>query len=101
MKNIQFIDGADNCTYSIYSLEESIFIEIFPKDGQDIEFTEDVVERVGKKRAGILVSLASKNPIYKTDVNGIHGTLFFQLKMKSCYYPTKKEAEFDQLGFLK
>ncbi|MEG7978457.1 MAG: hypothetical protein NY202_00600 [Mollicutes bacterium UO1] len=39
-KNIQVIDGADNCHYPIYSIEEEYFNLIFP-NGQDIEFIED------------------------------------------------------------
>jgi hypothetical protein len=39
-KNIQVIDGADNCHYPIYSIEEEYFALIFP-NGQDIEFVDD------------------------------------------------------------
>jgi hypothetical protein len=39
-KNIQVIDGAINCHYPIYSIEEEYFNLIFP-NGQDIEFIDD------------------------------------------------------------
>jgi len=41
-KNIQVIDGAINCHYPIYSIEEEYFNLIFP-NGQDIEFIEDFI----------------------------------------------------------
>ena len=48
MKNIQIIDEAENCTYDIFSIDEMNFEVIFP-DGQDIEFAEDLQQRLGLK----------------------------------------------------
>lgn len=48
-KNIQVIDGADNCHYPIYSIEEEYFNLIFP-NGQDIEFIDDFYKRIGKSK---------------------------------------------------
>lgn len=50
-KNIQVIDGAINCHYPIYSIEEEHFNLIFPnsQEGQDIEFAKDFVSRVGER----------------------------------------------------
>jgi hypothetical protein len=47
LKNIQVIDGADNCHYPIYSIEEEYFNLIFPNN-QDIEFIEDFIARIKK-----------------------------------------------------
>ena len=47
MKNVQVIDGADNCTYSIYAFTDGEFLKIFPAARQDVEFIEDVLERLG------------------------------------------------------
>src|SRR5579871_5330834 len=52
-KNIQVIDGAENCTYSVYATNAEAFREMFP-DGQDIEFADDLIVRLGQKRAGVL-----------------------------------------------
>jgi hypothetical protein len=49
-KNIQTIDGADNTLYLIYSVNEEDFSLIFP-NGQDIEFADEFISRVGKKKA--------------------------------------------------
>ena len=92
MKNIQVIDGAENCTYSIYSIDEELFEEIFP-NGQDIEFADDLIDRVGPERSQNILSILWKNQADKKSVNGIHGTLFYELNFKKQFYPTKKECE--------
>jgi hypothetical protein len=92
MKNIQVIDSGDNCTYDIFQATEEEFALIFP-DETDIEFIEDFFSRVGEETA-----INTLNPIWerrldKKKINGIHGTLFYDLENKKIYYPTKKEAE--------
>jgi hypothetical protein len=93
VKNIQVIDGADNCTYSIYAATEDEFRAIFPAPEQDIEFIEDVVERIGDENVGNLMRPVWNRLVNKADVSGIHGTLFYGLVQKKKYYPTKKDAE--------
>jgi hypothetical protein len=44
MKNIQVIDGADNCTFSIFQATDEEFAAIFPQSGQDIQLSEDLSE---------------------------------------------------------
>ncbi len=92
MKNIQVIDGADNCTYDIFSIDDEKFQLIFP-DGQDVEFAEDFQKRFGADKANNILAQLWKNRADKKTVNGIHGTLFFQLVFKKEFYPTKKESE--------
>ena len=38
MKNIQVIDGANNCSYDIFAVTDDEFKILFPDPGQDIEF---------------------------------------------------------------
>ena len=97
MKNIQVIDGAQNCTYDIFAVSDEEFEQIFP-NGQDIEFAEDFFERLGGDAAAAVITPAWTRPVAKVDVAGIHGTLFFQLLEKRKYYPTKKSSEFVPLG---
>lgn len=93
MKNIQVIDGADNTAYNIYETTDEAFSLIFP-DGADIEFVEDFIKRVGKARAGAILSPLWDRRLNKPDVNGIHGTLFYELKkQKKRYYPNKKFSD--------
>jgi GGDEF domain-containing protein len=94
MKNVQVIDGAENCTYSIYRLTDDEFRVIFPEHGQDIEFIEDVVARLGDDRIkDILGPVWQRGEVDKNLVEGIHGTLFYQLLSKKRFYPTKKSNE--------
>ena len=97
MKNIQVIDGAENCTYSIFAATDAEFEAIFP-DGTDIEFVEDFFVRAGDETATRITNELWKRPVRKETVKGIHGSLFYQLTQKKRYYPTKKESEMVPLG---
>ena len=57
MKNVQIIDRADNATYSVFEFTDDEFLAIFPESGQDIEFIEDVIERLGDTCAADLLKL--------------------------------------------
>lgn len=92
-KNIQIIDGALNCKYSIFAASPEDFKEIFPADGQDIEFINDFFERIGENRATEILNRLWLAPIDKKTVQGIHGTLFYELEYKKEFYPTKRERE--------
>jgi hypothetical protein len=94
MKNIQVIDGADNCAYSVFAATDKIFDEIFPGEGQDVEFVDDFFARVGKKRAAELLKPLWKLRLEKHRIRGIHGTLFYQLNHKKEFYPNKREDDF-------
>lgn len=100
MKNIQVIDSALNCGYTICRASEADFLAIFPKPGQDIEFVEDLARRVGNKVAGQIVLRSTTQILDKKKVRGIHGTLFFGLREKKKYYKNKREADLIENGSL-
>jgi len=93
MKNIQVIDGADNCTYSIFAISDDDFKIIFPEEEQDVEFNTDLEARMNKQDLVELSQRLWKKPIDKKSVNGIDGTVFYNLEEKKKYYSTKKEKE--------
>jgi hypothetical protein len=95
MKNIQVIDGAQNCSFSVYSVSEEIFSLVFLEPGQDVEFVEDLVKRLGERQAGELVMKATIRRSEKVTLNGLHGTLFFQLPERKKWYPNKRETDLD------
>jgi hypothetical protein len=97
VKNNQVIDGANNCTYSIFAATDEEFVVIFP-DGADVELIEDFFERLGEEAAGQITAQLWDRPVDKNVVQGIHGTVFYQLTNKKRYYPTKKESEMVPLG---
>jgi len=93
--NIQVIDGANNCSYDIFEVEEDAFRLIFPGVDQDVEFIDDFVSRVGDDEAVEVLNKIWRRPVEKKSVHGIHGTLFYELEFKKIYYPTKRESDLD------
>lgn len=92
-KNVQIIDGAMNCTYSIYAFTDEQFALLFPGEGQDVEFIEDTWGRLSPEQRERAFSGAWARPVRKPDAQGIHGTLFYQLDYKKKYYPSKREGD--------
>jgi hypothetical protein len=94
MKNVQVIDDALNCLFEIYASSDQDFEVIFP-GGCDIEFADDLVQRVGEGKAADILDRLWSSPREKRDVQGIHGTLFYgeANKKRKPFFPTKKEAE--------
>ena len=97
MKNIQVIDGADNSKYLIYSASDDEFDQIFP-DGSDIEFIEELIERLGETVVASMMEAVFERPVTKDKVFGIHGTLFYELvNSKKRFYPNKRFSD-DEYG---
>lgn len=92
-KNILVIDGARNCAYDIFAATPEEFKIIFPGDGQDIEFMEDIVQREDEDTLKAVFFTLWKRRVDKKKVDGIHGTLFYELGYKKQFYPTKKDQE--------
>lgn len=92
MKYIQLIAGNHNATYPVCGCEDRDFFQLFPNE-QDIEFIEDFAKRVGDEKAREICEKLRKNLVEKREIEGLHGTLFFELEYKKRYYPTKKESE--------
>ena len=95
MKNVQIMDVADNCTFSIYQFTDEEFALVFPVVGQDLEFIDDVLGR----QPGMDFVPIWKRPILKRDIVGLHGTLFYEFDRKRRYFPvTKRERDWDALA---
>jgi hypothetical protein len=93
VKNIQIIDSAINTAYAIYAIPDRAFKKLFPAPGQDIEFLEDVVKRLGEKQSGELIRYTWTPRQEKSKVRGIHETLFIDMKKRKVYYPNKRESD--------
>jgi len=89
-KNIQIIDSANNATFSVFQATDDEFYQIFPPGDHDMEISEDFVRRVGEAHANLVLSAIWRRPILKRDVNGIHGTLYFNYQSRRQYMPTSK-----------
>lgn len=92
MKNIQIIDGARNCVYDIFAATEDEFALVFP-EGTDIAFIDEVYEKGDPQVLDVAFNEIWKRPVVKSQVQGIHGVLFYELEEKKKYYPTRKDAE--------
>jgi hypothetical protein len=90
MKNIQIVDGALNATLSVFQVTASEFQLIFPGPGQDIEFIEHLVARVGAEAAQEALTPVWERPILKRDAQGIHGTLYYDHAERAAYFPASK-----------
>jgi hypothetical protein len=90
LKNIQIIDGADNATYSVFQVTDEEFKLIFPRRGQDLEIPEAVFRRLGYEKAEKLFKPIWARPILKTDITGLHGTLFYNYYNKRHHLPRSK-----------
>ncbi len=97
MKNIQVIDGANNCVYDVFSATDAEFALIFP-DGQDVAFIDEVLARGPKKALGAAFTAIWERRIRKCDAMGIDGLLFYQLEYKKQYYPTRRDEDAENPG---
>ena len=95
MKNIQVIDGAANCTFSIFQATEEEFALLFPESGQDIQYAEDLPLLAKHDEVDAALERVWQRPIRKQDALGIHGTLFYELERYKTLYREKRESAVD------
>src|SRR5688500_9817531 len=92
MKNIQVIDGADNCVYDIFAATEEEFALIFPP-GQDVAFIDEVMARGPEDALDAAFVQIWQRRLRKSEAAGIHGVLFYGLEHKKQYYPTRVDEQ--------
>lgn len=92
MKNIQIIDGAQNCVYDIFAATDEEFALVFPA-GEDIAFINEIYENGDTQVLDAAFNNIWQRRVKKTDVHGIHGIIFYELDEKKAYYPTRKDEE--------
>ncbi|MDB5840067.1 MAG: hypothetical protein JWQ23_2019 [Herminiimonas sp.] len=92
MKNIQIIDGARNSVYDIFAATEDEFALIFPGE-TDIAFIDEVYAREDEKILDAAFNRIWLRPIQKSQAQGIHGILFYELENKKIYYPGRRDQD--------
>lgn len=92
MKNIQVIDGAENCVYDIFQATDEEFLLIF-KSNTNIAFSEEVWRKNSQEELKKAFTALWSRPVIKSEANGIHGILFYGLEEKIKYYPTLRDQE--------
>lgn len=96
MKNVQVIDRGSNCTFSIFQMTDEEFAKDFLGEGQDIEFSEDLLARMGDEVATQTLAPVWQRPVRKVDIVGLHGTLFYEFENKKKWFPaSKRERDWD------
>jgi hypothetical protein len=99
VKNVQVIDAAENCHFPVFQMTAREFKAIFSGRGQDIAFAEDVVRRLGKTKAAAILAPVWQRPILKTDIVGLHGTLFFGFRDRKSHFPrSRRDLDWSPLG---
>ena len=92
MKNIQVIDGAENCVFDIFEATDERFRVIFP-DGTDVAFIDEVSARENAETLESTLKEIWRNRLKKKDAMGIHGILFYGNEHKKEYYPSRKDED--------
>ncbi|WP_236078248.1 hypothetical protein [Paraburkholderia nemoris] len=90
MKNIQIIDGAQNCVYDIFSATDEEFALVFPGE-TDIAFIDEVYARGDRRLLDVAFKNIWQRRVKKSEAQGIHGIIFYELEEKKVYYPTRKD----------
>lgn len=98
MKHIQVIDGATNCTYSIFAATDEEFASAFPGE-QNVGFPDEIRARLGEPRASEFFNALWTRPVDKKSVVGIHATLFYGLDGKKALYPDRRERGMDARAY--
>jgi len=91
MKNIQVVDSALNCTFSVFQATDEEFALLFPEPQQDIQYAEDLASLPRQEEVEAALRRIWERPIRKQDAQGIHGTLFYELERYKTYYRAKRE----------
>jgi hypothetical protein len=92
MKNIQIIDGAENCVYDVFAATDEEYSLIFT-EGTDVAFIDEVLARTHQDQLDLVFSAIWERRVRKKDAIGIHGTLFYELEHKKQYYPTRRDED--------
>ena len=94
MKNVQVIDGAENCTFPVFEFTDEQFLMVFPGKGQDIAFADDLEELLSDAELMRAFDGVWDRPVNKQKMQGLHGTLFYEFHEKKHYFPdTRRECD--------
>ena len=98
MKNFMVIDGAQNCTYDIFGIDEATFDIVFPASS-DVAFLDEIIARVKElelDETDFFNNLYS-NKLNKKNIKGLHGVLHSTgSPCKKEYFPTRRELDISE-----
>lgn len=91
MKNVMVIDGAENCAYDVFAATDDEFALFFPAEGQDIAFIDEI-RGEGEAVDAAFLRLWQR-PVEKKTMQGLHGTIFYDLDHKKQFYPNRRDGD--------
>jgi len=77
--------------YDIFQVEDAEFKILFPGN-TDIAFIDEIQSRISQDQLSQIMNAIRARPIKKSDVIGIHGTIFYELERKKQYYPERIDS---------
>jgi hypothetical protein len=83
---------AQKIVYDIFAATDEEFALLFLR-GTDIAFIDEVYANGNSEQLDAALNAIWKRSIEKSRVQGIHGTLFYELATKKVYYPTRRDRE--------
>jgi hypothetical protein len=85
MKNIQVIDGALNCTFSIFEATDEELALLFPEAGQEIQFAPRPRQfaRAGRSVCGVEQNLGASDPQARRTGDPRHAILWSRSLQKT------------------
>lgn len=92
MKYIQVIDGAINCVYDIFAATNEEFALVF-REGTDIAFIDEVYASGDRELLDLVFNKIWQRRVKKSEAQGIHGIIFYELEEKKAYYPSRRDEE--------
>jgi hypothetical protein len=92
MKNIQVIDGAENCVFDVFAATDDEFMLVFPPE-EDVAFIDEVYQRGNAQELDAALGQIWNRRVVKAETHGIHGILYYGLDHKKAYYPTRRDEE--------
>ena len=96
MKNVQVIDGAENCTFPVFELTDEQFLLIFPAEGQDLAFAEELESNLTEAELRLAFEGVWDRPVDKQYMQGLHGTIFYEFEIKKHFFPkSRRECDWD------
>lgn len=84
------VDGALNCAYDVFQSTNEEYLKFFPSTDQDIQFEDELSEEAKE-----LLPELWKRPVRRSDAQGIHGIIFYELPEKKEFYPNRKDTDLD------
>lgn len=91
MKNIMVVDKSQDYFFDVHSVSDEDFLQIFPGNGQNIEFNDDLYARFDIENLNDVFHRMWHARIANKNAKGLHGILFYEDHDRKPFYKNKKD----------